>query len=137
MPSNLSKTRIRKAFNEGRRSAAVETAENPYDNPTLRRIWEKGREQQRAGTIESPIPPLAHGETRARRAPQNPPGTRRAAAPRPSSGRPRSPGGYGGRGRSGGYGGGGSGRSGGFGGAGGPGRPGGFGGGGTGGSGRR
>ena len=40
MPSNLSKGRRRKAFDEGRRSAATEGAENPYDNPTLRRMWE-------------------------------------------------------------------------------------------------
>lgn len=88
--------RLRKAFNEGRRSAASEIAENPYDNLKLRQLWEQGRAKQRAGELKDPVPPLVHGETRARRAVQNPPGSKRAAkaarpAPRPRS----SPGGYG------------------------------------------
>jgi hypothetical protein len=119
VPSSISKARLHKAFNEGRRSATVETAENPYDNAKLRQLWEQGRTQQRAGEIKTPIPPLAHGETRAQRAPQNPPGSKRAARP---PARPRGGGGYGG-GRGGGYGGrGGSGGGGGGGGFGGGGR---------------
>ena len=78
MPSSISKTRLRRAFDEGRRSATSETAQNPYDNAKLRQLWEDGRARQRAGELKTPIPPLAHGETRAQRAPQNPPGQRRA-----------------------------------------------------------
>ena len=97
MASSISKSRLRKAFNEGRRSANVEAALNPYDNPKLQRLWEQGRSQQRAGQIKSAIPPLEHGETRAQRATQNPPGSKRASgvasrprtAPRP--GGPRRP----------------------------------------------
>ena len=107
MPSNIPMARLRKAFNEGRRSAASEIAENPYDNAKLRQLWEQGRTKERAGELKDPIPPLEHGETRARRAVQNPPGTKKAARPAP---RPRSPGGYGGYGR--GRGGGGGGRGG-------------------------
>ena len=81
MPSGLSKTRRRKAFNEGRRSATTEGAENPYDNPKLRKLWDEGRRQQQSGEITTPIPPLEHGETRAQRVMQNPPGTKRAARP--------------------------------------------------------
>lgn len=115
MPSNIPMARLRKAFNEGRRSAASDIAENPYDNQKLRQLWEQGRAKQRAGELTDPIPVLAHGETRARRAVQNPPGTRKAARPAP---RPRGQGGGGGgyrggggggRGGGGGYGGGGSG----------------------------
>ena len=83
MPSSLSKARLHKAFNEGRRAAASATAENPYDNPKLRKLWEQGREQQRAGQLTTPIPALEHGETRAQRAPQNPPGTKQASRPPP------------------------------------------------------
>ena len=68
MPSNISMSRLSKAFNEGRRSANAEAAQNPYDNPKLQRLWEQGRLQQRAGQIATPIPPLEHGETRAQRA---------------------------------------------------------------------
>lgn len=89
MPSNISKSRLRKAFNEGRRSATSETADNPYDNLKLRKLWEQGRTQQRAGELSTPIPPLEHGETRAQRAPHNPPGSKVAARPAPR-GRPRS-----------------------------------------------
>lgn len=117
MPSNISKARLHKAFNEGRRSAAVEGADNPYDNPKLRQLWDEGRTKQRAGEITAPIPPLQHGETRAQRAPQNPPGTKRAAKPAP---RPRGGGGYRGGGGGGGYGGGRGGDRGGFGGRSGP-----------------
>lgn len=96
MPSTISKARLRKAFNEGRRSAKVDAEENPYDNPKLRRLWEQGREQQRSGQITTPIPLLAPGETRAQRALHNPPGTKRAARqPAPRQQRSR-PGGYGG-----------------------------------------
>ena len=101
MPSNISKARLSKAFNEGRRSASVEGVDNPYDNPKLRSLWEKGREQQRSGELKTPIPPLEHGERRAERTPRNPPGTRRPKQPPP---RPRGGGGggYGGfRGRGG------------------------------------
>ena len=73
MPSSISKARLRKAFDEGRRSARVAAAGNPYDNPKLRRLWEQGRTQEQAGEIKTPIPPLAHGGTRAQRAIQNPP----------------------------------------------------------------
>src|SRR5215213_8053023 len=109
MPSSISKTRLRKAFNEGRRSATSPSAENPYDNEKLRKLWQEGRAQQQAGTIKTPLPPLEHGETRAQRAPQNPPGTKRAARPAPP---PRGGGGYRGGG-GGGYRGGGGGGSGG------------------------
>jgi hypothetical protein len=71
--ANLSRSRLRKAFNEGRRAATEESAVNPYDNPKLRELWEQGRTQQRAGQITAPIPPLEHGERRAERHPQNPP----------------------------------------------------------------
>ena len=80
MPS-ISKSRLHKAFNEGRRSAVVETAENPYENPKLQQLWEQGRSQQRAGQIKTPIPPLAHGETRAQRGVQNPPAAQRRPSP--------------------------------------------------------
>ena len=87
MPSNISKMRLQKAFNEGRRSAREATAQNPYDNPKLKSLWERGREQERAGEIKTPIPPLEHGETRAQRAPQNPPRPKPPARPsnRPSN----------------------------------------------------
>ena len=116
MPSSISKARLHKAFNEGRRSATVESAENPYDNPKLRQLWELGRTKQRAGEVKIPLPPLIHGETRAQRAPQNPPGSKRPARPAP---RPRnSPYGGGRGGGGGGYGGGGGNRYGGGGGGG-------------------
>ena len=86
MPSSISKARLHKAFNEGRRSATSEAAQNPYDNPKLRRLWEQGRERQRAGEIETPIPPLRHGETRARQMHRNPPGSK--PAPKPAARRP-------------------------------------------------
>jgi hypothetical protein len=100
VPSNIPMARLRKAFNEGRRSAATEIAENPYDNVKLRQLWEQGRTKQRAGELKDPIPPLEHGETRARRAVQNPPGTKKAARPAP---RPRGSYGGGGGGGGGGY----------------------------------
>ena len=78
MPSSITRARLHKAFNEGRRSAATEVAENPYDNPKLRALWDQGRKRQRAGEIAAPLPPLAHGERRAARAPRGP-----AAAARP------------------------------------------------------
>ena len=96
MPSNISKSRLHKAFDEGRRSATVENTENPYDNPKLRSLWEKGRAQQRAGELKTPIPQMEHGETRAQRAPRNPP--RPAPPPRPRGG-PRDGRGFGGGGR--------------------------------------
>ena len=104
MPSNISKARLHKAFNEGRRSATSEGAENPYDNPKLRQLWEQGRAGERAGQIKTPIPPLQHGETRAQRAQHNPPGSKRAARPPAQSRPPRrhSPGGGGGYGGGGG-----------------------------------
>ncbi|MDB5290054.1 MAG: hypothetical protein JWL69_1295 [Phycisphaerales bacterium] len=85
VPSSISKARLHKAFNEGRRSATIASAENPYDNPKLRQLWEQGRAKQAAGEIKIPIPALAHGETRAARAQQNPPGQRRKAIPPPRS----------------------------------------------------
>ena len=100
MPS-ISKSRLHKAFNEGRRSATVETAQNPYDNPKLKQLWEQGRAQQRAGQLTTPIPALAPGETRAQRGIQNPPAPKRVPPPRSrpfnsprSGGRPRPRGGY-------------------------------------------
>lgn len=81
MPSNISKARLHKAFNEGRRSATAANAENPYDNSKLRQLWEKGRTQQLAGELKTPVPPLEHGETRAVRAPQRPPRPRPVSAP--------------------------------------------------------
>ena len=92
MSSTLSRSRLRKAFNEGRRSAGVEAAENPYDNPKLRSLWEQGRAQQRAGELTTPIPPLEHGETRAQRTPRLPPGPRQRQAPKDRSGNGRKPG---------------------------------------------
>ena len=118
MPSSISKTRLRKAFDEGRRSASSETAQNPYDNPKLRKLWDDGRARQRAGELTTPIPALEHGETRAQRAVQNPPGSKRASRPAPP---PRGRGGFGGGG--GGYGRGGGGSGGGSGGGGGRWRP--------------
>jgi hypothetical protein len=79
MPSTISKSRLRKAFNEGRRSAKEAAAENPYDNSKLRKLWDEGRRRQQAGEISVPIPPLEHGETRAQRQPRNPPGSKRDA----------------------------------------------------------
>ena len=73
MPSSMSKSRLSKAFNEGRRSAKEAAAENPYDNPKLRLLWDEGRSQEQAGQIKTPIPPLEPGETRAQRVPRNPP----------------------------------------------------------------
>ena len=100
MPSNISKTRRHRAFDEGRRSAREPNAENPYDNATLRRLWEQGRTKELAGEIKLPIPPLAHGETRARRAPQNPPRPKPPSRPPPrGGGGPRGPGGFRPRGR--------------------------------------
>ena len=87
MPSSISKNRLSKAFNEGRRSAREATAENPYDNPKLRRLWDQGRTREQAGEIKAPLPPLEHGETRAQRTPRNPPRPRRPSPPpsRPGS----------------------------------------------------
>ncbi|MDQ3440447.1 MAG: hypothetical protein M3478_08880 [Planctomycetota bacterium] len=96
MPSSISKSRLRKAFDEGRRSATSETVQNPYDNEKLRRLWDDGRARQRAGELTTPIPALEHGETRAQRAPQNPPGSKRANKPAPP---PRHRGGPGAGGR--------------------------------------
>jgi hypothetical protein len=90
MPSNISKSRLSRAFNEGRRSAREANAVNPYDNPKLRQLWEEGRTKEQAGGVTTPIPPLAHGETRAQRTPKNPP---RPKPPSRRSGGPGSPGG--------------------------------------------
>lgn len=65
MPTSINKTRLRKAFNEGRRAANEANAENPYDNPKLRELWEAGRVKQRSGELKTPLPPLARGESRA------------------------------------------------------------------------
>jgi hypothetical protein len=98
VPSSISKTRLRRAFDEGRRSATSETAQNPYDNPKLQKLWEDGRARQRAGELKTAIPPLAHGETRAQRTPQNPPGSKRATIKPPQQRPPRPRGGGGGGG---------------------------------------
>ena len=76
MPSNVSKARRRKSFDEGRRSAREVLTENPYDNPTLQRLWERGRTQEQGGQVAGPIPPLEHAETRARRVASVPPDAR-------------------------------------------------------------
>ena len=77
-------SRRQKAFDEGRRSAKVAHARNPYENPKLKELWIKGREQEQAGTIKTPLPPLAHGKTRARAPGRNQP------IPRQRPGGPRS-----------------------------------------------
>ena len=91
MPSSISKARLSKAFNEGRRAAKEANAENPYDNPKLRQLWDQGRTREQAGDIKTPLPPLEHGETRAQRTPRNPPQPKRPPPPRRpgGSGRPR------------------------------------------------
>jgi hypothetical protein len=76
MPSNVSIARRRRSFDEGRRSAREASAESPYDNPMLRRLWERGRAQEQGGRVAGPIPPLGHGQTRARRVAPVPPGAR-------------------------------------------------------------
>ena len=86
MPSTISRARLSKAFNEGRRSATEASAENPYDNPKLRRLWEQGRARQLAGELQTPLPPLAHGERRAERVPRNPPGSKPPPRPQPRRG---------------------------------------------------
>ncbi len=105
MPSNISKVRLRKAFNEGRRSATVESAQNPYDNPKLRDLWEQGRAKQKAGELKDPIPALEPGETRAQKIQHNPPGSAKPAPRRPGpprrDGFGRSGPGFGGPGRDG------------------------------------
>ena len=58
---NISIARRQKAFDEGRRSAKVASARNPYENTKLRDLWERGRAHEQAGTLTTPIPPLAHG----------------------------------------------------------------------------
>ena len=99
MPSNISRARFSKAFNEGRRAANDKVAENPYENPKLRQQWEKGRSMQLAGQLTTPIPPLEHGETRARRVQLGVPKPPRPKPPfRPRDGfGPRRPGSPGGR----------------------------------------
>src|SRR3954462_8690670 len=90
MPSNISRARLAKAFNEGRRSAKDTKTENPYENPKLRSLWEKGREQQLAGTLTTPIPPLERGETRAQRPlPKGQKVKRLPPTPRPGPGQGR------------------------------------------------
>ena len=95
MSTNISRARLRKSFNEGRRSATSETTTNPYAHPKLRQLWEDGRAQQRAGTLTTPIPPLDPGERRAERVQHNPPGSKRAKLPPPRPPRRPGPGGGG------------------------------------------
>ena len=71
VPASLSKTRLRKAFAEGRRSAVEPAAENPYDNPKLRRLWDLGRAQQQAGALATPIPRLSKPDKVYPNAPMN------------------------------------------------------------------
>src|SRR4051794_23975357 len=107
VPSNISRHRLQKAFNEGRRSAHHESAENPYDNLKLRKLWDLGRSKQRTGELTSPVPPLPPGETRAIRVHHNPPGSaklRKQQQPKPRN-QPRGGGGGGYRGGGGGGGG--------------------------------
>lgn len=55
MPSNVTLAKRRRAFNEGRIAARQGLTDNPYDNATLRGLWERGRTGERKGTIKSPI----------------------------------------------------------------------------------
>jgi hypothetical protein len=97
MPSTISNARLRKAFNEGRRSATMERARNPYENPKLQELWERGRAKQKAGELKTPIPPLQRGKMRARRVQQSPQGPGPRGFSRPVPPRPRrSPGNFGG-----------------------------------------
>jgi len=65
MPARVSLARRRRAFDEGRRAAADERPSNPYDNVTLKLLWDRGYQQQKAGALNSPIPTLAKGANRA------------------------------------------------------------------------
>jgi hypothetical protein len=67
MPARVSIIRRRRAFDEGRRSVADNHPMNPYQNATLKRLWEAGRAAQVAGTLKTPIPPLRPTERRAAR----------------------------------------------------------------------
>ena len=67
MPSRVSILRRRRAFDEGRRSVADTNAHNPYDNPTLKALWETGRAKQKSGELTTPIPQLRHAARRAER----------------------------------------------------------------------
>lgn len=63
MSQSTSRTRLLRAFAEGRRSSLFGSAENPYTNPACARAWEKGRRMQIAGGIKGPIPPRPEGQT--------------------------------------------------------------------------
>jgi hypothetical protein len=67
MPSRVSIIRRRRAFDEGRRSASEPNAQNPYDNPALKKLWETGRKAQASGQLTTPVPTLPIGERRAAR----------------------------------------------------------------------
>jgi hypothetical protein len=93
VPSNLSLNRRRKAFLEGRRSAAHEASRNPYLHPKLRELWELGRSQQRSGEIKTPPPPRKVAQAKSPRPARKPP------RPTRYSDRPSRPNRYGGPGR--------------------------------------
>lgn len=93
MPSNLSIRRRRKAFDEGRRSADKPAAQNPYDQPKLRQLWDLGRTQQQSGELKTPVPLRAQTEGEALRTPRNPPRPKQPKRPPPPRGQRR----YGGR----------------------------------------
>jgi hypothetical protein len=88
VPSNLSINRRRKAFIEGRRSAAHEVSRNPYEHPKLRDLWELGRTQQRSGELKTPVPPRKVAEAK-------PPTRKPQQRPRYSSDRSSRPNRYG------------------------------------------
>jgi hypothetical protein len=119
MAARVSIKRRRRAFDEGRRSVADSRAENPYDNLTLKRLWESGREKQKSGELTSPIPPLPTSNRRAVRVVPGQPKVRSLNRDRDGNTFGNSSGGFGNN-RGGGRQGGGSGRpGGGFGGGGG------------------
>jgi hypothetical protein len=83
VPSNLSLNRRRKAFLEGRRSAAHEVSRNPYQHPKLKELWELGRSQQRSGELKTPVPPRKVAEAKPPR-PTRKPQQRSRYSDRPS-----------------------------------------------------
>lgn len=87
MPSRVSILRRRRAFDEGRRSVTDNNATNPYDNATLKALWETGRAKQKSGELTTPIPALPHAARRAERAAKA--ATRKFSGPRPLT--PRTP----------------------------------------------
>jgi hypothetical protein len=66
MPSNVAIHRRRNAFNEGRR-AARSTSQNPFDNPKLHELWERGKRLELVGAIKDAIPMRDGGKSASRR----------------------------------------------------------------------